>query len=202
MGMLKDLVRQLQTRFADTPDTPEKNVGYHGKPSIHAGCTPDTPDTPQNNKGQEAIAKPPAPAPIPAPARTPEQAANDASMVDWHALDRAYLDHHLQCIQCKAAGRRRGERCATGAALWRAYESASLPWVTPEKARRAKPAAPSPDAQKLDRLQRAAMRACDFWGDGEEARQQMRQWCESVPEAERQVWIHYFRTTYPMEEQQ
>lgn len=199
MGMLKELVRQLQTRFADTPDTPEKNVGYHGKPSIHAGCTPDTPDTPQNNKGQEAIAKPPAPAPIPAPARTPEQAANDASMVDWHALDRAYLDHHMQCQECRTAGRRRGDRCATGAALWRAYEAAPVPWQQPEPQRRR---APTQDDRSLSSLHRAAMLACDYWGDSETQRQAMRQWCYAVPAAERGKWTHYYRTTYPMEAQQ
>ncbi len=128
MGMLKELVQQLQTRFAVTPVTPAENEGVTAKPSIHAGWTPVTPVTPQNNKGGEAFAKPPAPAPIPAPTHTPEQAANEPTMQDWRELDRAYLEHHAGCIQCLAAGRRRGERCAVGAALWRDYEAVEPPF--------------------------------------------------------------------------
>lgn len=47
----------------------------------------------------------------------------------WHALDAAYLAHHLNCPTCIAAGRgsRYGFRCGTGAALWRAYSEAPLP---------------------------------------------------------------------------
>ena len=43
--------------------------------------------------------------------------------VDWHALDAAYLAHHFACPMCIAAGRgsRYGQRCGTGAALWRSY---------------------------------------------------------------------------------
>ncbi|WP_213360035.1 hypothetical protein [Brachymonas denitrificans] len=55
--------------------------------------------------------------------------ANDPTFLDWRELDRAYLDHHAHCLQCKTAGRRRGERCSIGAALWRSYEEAPVPWA-------------------------------------------------------------------------
>ncbi len=199
MGMLNELVQRLQTQFAGTPEHLEHTGGVPSKPSIHAGCTPGTPGTPQNSKGGATIAEPPVPTPVPAPARTPERAANDASMADWHALDRAYLDHHMQCQECRTAGRRRGDRCATGAALWRAYEAAPVPWQQPEPQRRR---APSQEEQSLSSLHRAAMLACDYWGDSETQRQAMRQWCYAVPAAERGKWTHDFRTTYPMEAQQ
>jgi hypothetical protein len=53
-------------------------------------------------------------------------AAPPADPVDWHALDAAYLAHHFNCPTCIAAGRgsRYGQRCGTGAALWRAYTAA------------------------------------------------------------------------------
>lgn len=44
-------------------------------------------------------------------------------VTDWHTLDAAYLEHHFSCLVCIAAvrGCRYGQRCAVGAALWRAY---------------------------------------------------------------------------------
>lgn len=147
--------------------------------------------------GRERMPEP-EPTTIPAPARTPEQAANDDSMADWHPLDRAYLDHHMQCQECRTAGRRRGDRCATGAALWRAYEAAPLPWQQPEPQQRQ---ARSQDEQSLSNLYRAAMLACDCWSNNEAQRQAMRQWCDAVPAAERGKWTHYFRTTYSTERQ-
>jgi len=59
----------------------------------------------------------------------PEPPSNPVSPTDWHALDAAYLTHHFNCPICVAAGRGRryGLRCATGAALWRAYSEAQLP---------------------------------------------------------------------------
>lgn len=50
-----------------------------------------------------------------------------ADPVNWHALDAAYLAHHLNCPTCIAAGRgsRYGLRCGAGAALWRAYTTAA-----------------------------------------------------------------------------
>ena len=47
---LKSLMARLQSWVpgaADTPDTPEINMGYQRKAPIHAGCTPDTPNTPR-----------------------------------------------------------------------------------------------------------------------------------------------------------
>lgn len=43
----------------------------------------------------------------------------------------------------------------------------------------------------------AAMRACDFWGDGEEARQAMRQDVLSYPPAMRPELLDYFNRQYP-----
>jgi len=74
-------------------------------------------------------------------ANASKQAANDlvAAMPDpspeatddvvgWHELDAAYLEHHLNCKTCIAAGRgvQYGLRCGTGAALWRAYSDAAM----------------------------------------------------------------------------
>lgn len=70
----------------------------------------------------------PAPTPIPAPPTPTTGSANEPTLHDWHELDRAYLNHHLQCTQCLTAGKRRGERCAVGAALWRDYEAAEPPF--------------------------------------------------------------------------
>ena len=43
----------------------------------------------------------------------------------WRELDRAYLAHHAQCVQCQGAGRGYGARCDVGAGLWAAYSKAS-----------------------------------------------------------------------------
>ncbi|MCO5102429.1 MAG: hypothetical protein M9919_00340 [Burkholderiaceae bacterium] len=59
-------------------------------------------------------------------------AANDAAShtpeppdnaVDWKELAAAYYAHHFNCATCIAAGRGRryGQRCGAGMALWRAY---------------------------------------------------------------------------------
>lgn len=198
MGTLKELVQRLQAQFAGTPGTPVFQAGVPEKPSIHAGCTPGTPGTPKNGKGGDAYACHHVPASIPAPARTPAQAANDPTVEDWRALDKAYMGHHVQCPQCQAAGRRRGDRCAVGAALWRAYEAAPVPWQIPASVKRQET---TQKDQNLDALHWAAMRACDFWGDSEAQQQAMREWCDLVPPAERTAWINYFRTIYPMEGQ-
>ena len=42
---LKNLMLRLHSRVIDTPETPEKNMRYQRKVSVHAGCSPDTPDT-------------------------------------------------------------------------------------------------------------------------------------------------------------
>ena len=140
MGALKALIQRLHAQAATpvtravppavTPVTPQNTAGVTEKFNEINGVTPVTRVTPKFDKGQGSNAKPPAAAPIPAPAVPGAEAANEAELYDWHELDRAYLDHHMQCTQCKTAGRRRGERCAIGAALWRDYEQAMPTWAT------------------------------------------------------------------------
>ncbi len=43
----------------------------------------------------------------------------------------------------------------------------------------------------------AAMRACDHWGDGPEAREQMRQQCMEVPPHQRQDLLEHLQRQYP-----
>lgn len=45
--------------------------------------------------------------------------------IDWRPLDRAYLQHHVNCPACISAGRGYGLRCGAGAALWASYDSAA-----------------------------------------------------------------------------
>lgn len=116
---LKHLVARLKNRGVDTPDTPEKNMGYQKKVSIYAGCTPDTPDTPRF---------------VDTPKETrielTGEAANDLSLEppthtgDWQSLADAYHAHHFGCPACIAAGKGYGLRCGAGAALWAAYDQA------------------------------------------------------------------------------
>ena len=62
-------------------------------------------------------------------AKAPDRAANDPSPEppdnpqDWRELAAAYHEHHFKCPMCMGAGRgsRYGQRCGTGAALWRSY---------------------------------------------------------------------------------
>jgi hypothetical protein len=71
----------------------------------------------------------------PAPA-SKRQAEPSSDPQDWHELDVAYLNHHVKCRACIAAGRgtRYGLRCGTGAALWLAYTNAgTTPTPTPNK---------------------------------------------------------------------
>ena len=117
---LKSLMARLQSRAADTPDTPEKNMGYQPKAPIHAGCTPDTPDTPccsdtrantQIGQLSEAVNDP-----------EPEPPTNPK---DWRELATAYHAHHFKCGTCISAGRgaQYGLRCGVGAALWTSYQN-------------------------------------------------------------------------------
>ena len=55
-----------------------------------------------------------------AASHTPEPPDN---AVDWKVLAAAYYAHHFNCATCIAAGRGRryGQRCGAGMALWRAY---------------------------------------------------------------------------------
>lgn len=133
MGLLKQMVERLQGQFVH-PVHPQKNQGAQRKPAPILAVHCVHPVHPQNNDAGTVhqfspMPSAPAPAPIPAPAHTPEQAANDSTVEDWRTLDRAYMDHHMTCTQCKTAGRRRGDRCAVGAALWRAYEAAEPPFA-------------------------------------------------------------------------
>lgn len=41
----------------------------------------------------------------------------------WRELHNTYMQHHLNCAVCKAAGKGYGLRCGAGAALWATYES-------------------------------------------------------------------------------
>ena len=138
--MGRESLRQyLKSRAADTPDTPEKTMGYQPKPAWIKACTPDTPDTPKNTDSREsfqtrpfgeavndpASAEPPSLAQPPAPA--PDRPAKRLKFLEWAdgwiELDKAYQRHHWGCPQCKAAGRgvNYGLRCGVGAALWRGY---------------------------------------------------------------------------------
>jgi hypothetical protein len=61
-------------------------------------------------------------------------------------------------------------------------------------ARGAQPATPA----VIDLIE-AAMRACDHFGDGNEAREQMRADCEATPPHLRSDLLDHFRQTYPKE---
>ena len=65
---------------------------------------------------------------LPATGADDRPVANDPTLADWKTLDRAYLAHHAQCPHCIAAGRGYGQRCGTGAALWRSYEAVPYPF--------------------------------------------------------------------------
>lgn len=52
----------------------------------------------------------------------------------------------------------------------------------------------------LRRLQTAAMRACDHWGDDEAARREMRRQVAEVPAHLRAELLQYFDCTYPAQE--
>ena len=58
-------------------------------------------------------------------AKAPDTKVDDPpdNLIDWHALDAAYMAHHFNCKTCIAAGRgsRYGLRCGAGAALWLGY---------------------------------------------------------------------------------
>jgi len=146
---LKSLMQYLQKPVADTPDTPEKSMGYQRKAPVHAGCTPDTLDTScfvdtrvnaqfgpfgeavndpatpelesQPSTQPPDLVQPPAPD---KPAKPPKQTFMEHADT-WLHLDRAYQAHHFKCPTCKAAGLGYGLRCGVGAALWTAYSNAN-----------------------------------------------------------------------------
>ncbi|MFV0601950.1 MAG: hypothetical protein ACK5NE_09070 [Brachymonas sp.] len=176
MGLLKTIVEQLQAQSGVTAVTTEKTTLVTAKPNTGAGCTGVTAITAQNRYTGEAIMQ------------LPQPAANDPAMADWKTLDRAYLAHHAQCPQCIAAGKGYGQRCGTGAALWRQYDACPIP-----ARKSSRPAAmPADLAALLD----AAMLACNFWGDGLEAREAMRQHCLTVPTHQRRELAAYFHDLY------
>ncbi|MDR6523081.1 putative nucleic acid-binding Zn-ribbon protein [Variovorax paradoxus] len=47
-----------------------------------------------------------------------------------------------------------------------------------------------------DELIHAAMRACDYWGDGPEQREEMRQDCINIPDELKPQLLQYFQATY------
>lgn len=144
MGV-KSLMARLQCRAADTPDTPEKIMGYQRKAPIHAGCTLDTPDTPRfadtpaivqivqlgeavNDPAQAVgpVTKPPVNKLV--TSQTPVSTEPAEPPLDpnaWRELATAYHLHHFKCSTCIAAGRGAGYglRCGTGAALWTSYQN-------------------------------------------------------------------------------
>lgn len=176
MGMLKTIIEQLQAQSYGTPGTPEKTAGVPAKPNTGAAWAPGTPGTPQNRYTGKAIME------------TPIPAANDPTLADWKTLDRAYLTHHAQCHQCRSAGRGYGQRCGTGAALWRSYEAAPTPFDKKPK--------PAPLSADLVDLLQAAMLACDFWNDNKDDREAMRKHCLTVPVHQRRALADHFRELY------
>ena len=184
MGLLKTIVEQLQSQSGVTPVTPQKTAGVTAKPSTGAGWTPVTPVTPQNRYTGKAIVQPPIPA------------ANDPAMADWKTLDRAYLAHHVQCPQCMAAGRGYGQRCGTGATLWRRYQTAPYPFYPFDRRRPVQRSVRKQADIDLADLIRAAMLDCDFWGDGADKREAMRQHCLTMPTHQRRELAAYFLNLY------
>ena len=74
----------------------------------------------------------------------------------------------------------------------------SVPAVPAEKIANANETAKTTGERvELVRLMEAAMRACDFWGDGEEARQAMRQDVLHYPPTMRGELLDYFNSHYP-----
>lgn len=118
-------------------------------------------------------------------------AANAPTLHDWHAADQAYQLHVAHCPQCRSAGQGHGQRCGSGATLWRAYQDAPVPAYRPTR-----PAQPAPIPQDLASLLKAAMLACDYWGDGDAAREAMRQDCLNTPADKRKELAAYFQQMY------
>ena len=132
---------------------------------------------------------------LPATGADDRPVANDPTLADWKTLDRAYLTHHAQCHQCRSAGRGYGQRCGTGATLWRSYEAAPTPFDKKSKPVR-KPVQQQAMPPDLADLLQAAMLACDFWGDGAKDREAMRKHCMTVPIHQRRALADHFRELY------
>ena len=119
---LKNLTARLQSRATDTPDTPEKIMGYQRKAPIHEGCTLNTPDTSCFSNTREILPLGPFGEALAADdANPPPEPPADPHA--WRELAQAYHQHHFNCSTCIAAGRDEvyGLRCGAGAALWTAY---------------------------------------------------------------------------------
>ena len=136
---LKNLMARLQSRATDTPDTPEKIMGYERKAPIHAGCTSDTSDTPRfietpvivqivqlneavNDPAQAVGLVTNLPVTTLVTSEPPEPPTDPNA---WRELAAAYHAHHFKCSTCIAAGRGvvYGLRCGTGMALWINYQN-------------------------------------------------------------------------------
>jgi hypothetical protein len=110
---LKDVMRYLQKRASDTPDTSQEITGYQRKPSVYAGCTPDTPDTSRFGDTQQSAQfgpvdkasndpEPPTRQPVdrlPPPAPAPKQTYQEWAQF-WQPLAHAYHAHHFSCPTC------------------------------------------------------------------------------------------------------
>ncbi len=121
---IKDVMAYLKSqKTADTPDTPEKIMGYQEKPIQIKADTPDTPDTSKNTNSRDIFQPQPQPGALkPASPASSEQRDPNA----WRELATAYHLHHAKCHVCIAAskGAMYGLRCGAGAALWVAYQDA------------------------------------------------------------------------------
>lgn len=53
-----------------------------------------------------------------------------------------------------------------------------------------------PEQQLRDKVMAAAMRVCDYWGDGEEAREDMRQEIKALPHEQLRAMLLHFRESY------
>jgi hypothetical protein len=126
---LKDVMKYLQQRDPDTPDTSQKITGYQRKASFYAGCTPDTPDTSRFGDAQESVQLEPVgeasndPEPPTTESAPTTQQGYQEWVRTWQPLADAYHAHHFGCAVCVAAGKGSGLRCGTGAALWTAYNA-------------------------------------------------------------------------------
>lgn len=102
----------------------------HGPETLRSVATVATVTVaiPANLSAANGPADPEAPEPPPAPAvETNVETASLETIPSWKDLDRAYQAHHMTCPTCISAGRGRGLRCGTGAALWAAYDAVDMP---------------------------------------------------------------------------
>jgi hypothetical protein len=127
---LKDVMKYLQQRDPDTPDTSQKITGYQREASFYAGCTPDTPDTSRFGDAQESVqlgpvdeaSNDPEP-PTAKPSPTTRQSYQEWVQT-WQPLADAYHAHHFACPTCISAAKGYSLRCGAGAAVWTAYDQA------------------------------------------------------------------------------